>query len=286
MRKHPGQPLAAARAARKAYAKVAGRQAEVNAKKGRNGRRLGWSSSGISHRIGNGMRLAGIGAKVACRVWLAKHLGRVKRAVRSGLRRVGRRIGKWTIDALGQRQQEMSIGRRIALTLTALLVAWPIARLLTGEPVRQTVTPADVHAPVADSVDSPGTVAQEGQAMAAESTRAVLGQMLLSKAEEMSQAAAGYTPNGMIQWVEDMGQLGDALREIARAVASIQAGADGLPLHPAVKDSIGAVVAVLHSAGGAADQIRSTVEATHRIELERLRNGRPNEHLWDVRANQ
>lgn len=270
-------PRAAAKAARNAYGRTAEKQANAR------GKRRWWSPARITGRIGRRVRLAGVTARVAAQVAIARAVGRVKQAIVSRAHRAGKRLGDWIINTLGEHQQLMK-SRGGWLLLAAALTAWPVARVLTGHPIRQTVTPTDVHPDVADTTDDPGHTTdstQKGNAM----PNPVLGQALLARAQEMKGLAATYEPDAMLTWGADMQLWAQALQEIAEVAAALARGADKLPIHPAVRAATSAVVAVQVAAAKAQDQVVDNFEKIHKVQLDNVRNPAPGAEKWDVRVN-
>lgn len=103
---------------------------------------------------------------------------------------------------------------------------------------------------------------------------------------QMAAAAAAYEPDGMLAWGRDVRALEGVLSNVAQVLRALQAGADGLPLDPAVKDSLGSVAGLQHACATAAGEIHATWRGVHAEDLARLEAPRPAEALWDVRANQ
>ncbi|GAB3251302.1 hypothetical protein [Kineosporia babensis] len=109
---------------------------------------------------------------------------------------------------------------------------------------------------------------------------------LKSKADEMAALASTYAPEGMVQWGEDMAGLEEVLASVASVLQVLQAGTDRLPIDPAVRNAIEPVIACQMSTAATAGEIRNVFEVVHEKELERLRNPRPNEAMWDTVNNQ
>jgi hypothetical protein len=273
-------PVAAAKAARTAYKKQTRKQQRAAVK--RHGR---WSLAGIglrlTGRISRGVRIAGVTARVAVQVALAKTIGRIKEAVAARLRKAGKRLGNWVINTLADHRQLVQ-SKAGWLLLVSAFAAWPIARLLTGRPLRQTITPADVHPPIADSVDDPGHATQEGPSVM---PNPVLGQALLAKAQEMLALTASYDPEGMLTWGADMKLWGEALGVIAQVAQALSQGADELPVHPAVRSAMASVIAVQTSTARAQEQVVDSFERVHQVQLDNLRNPQQGAEKWDVRVN-
>jgi hypothetical protein len=123
-----------------------------------------------------------------------------------------------------------------------------------------------------------------GQVMAV--TGSSLGLMLEQHAQEMRAVAARYEPAGMVQWGADMRHLPLVLHEVAQAIAVLQSHSQHLPIEPPVRDALGSVVRLLHRCGEAADEIHTTFRRVHAKDLARHETPRPNEQMWDRRANQ
>jgi hypothetical protein len=143
-----------------------------------------------------------------------------------------------------------------------------------------------------------GTQVQDGPVMAATQTvRAAdggtmsrtgtsLGRVLEDLSGQMASASARYTPAGMLAWERDIQALAAVMENVAGSVSALQAGAEGMPVDPAVRDALGSVVRLLTACTGAAGEIHSTFRAVHAQDLSRHEAPRPAEEMWDRGANQ
>ncbi|GLY32082.1 hypothetical protein [Kineosporia sp. NBRC 101731] len=139
--------------------------------------------------------------------------------------------------------------------------------------------------PVRDTVNQgPGPALNETERSTAAMSAFAL--QLKAKADEMVSLASSYTPEGMVQWGEDMAGLEEVLASVASVIQVLQQGTDQLPIDPAVRNAIEPVISCQMSTASTAGEIRNVFEIVHAAELERLRNPRPNEAMWDTVNNQ
>ena len=106
-------------------------------------------------------------------------------------------------------------------------------------------------------------------------------------AEEVQAGFAGFDPHNVADMegmFQDMPDFFDQFTTGIRTLAS--RFGEQLPVDPRVAEAIMEVGATL---SGLADHCREThklFEQAHETELERLRNPRPQEKIWDVQNNQ
>lgn len=107
----------------------------------------------------------------------------------------------------------------------------------------------------------------------------------LELSEEYLSASRRHLPEGMLQVLADAYLQAQETANFSAAMKARYAQAQELPLAPAIKDMYAAVAQAQTAVAEAAGQIAPVIERIHERELDRLRNPRDGEELWDVRAN-
>ena len=190
------------------------------------------------------------------------------------------RWGRWAVQAVQARRT----GRPIPPTPTKN------GRRLLAQRLAAAQQDDAGHPPVGDQVNEPpahlGRVAPRASDVRGAQQMSKLGLFLEDLSGQMAAAAAMYTPEGMLEWGQDMAMLETVLTNVAAVLEALEKGANDLPIEPTVRGTIGTVASLQHACADAADDIHSTFRAVHADELARLENPRPAEHKWDLGANQ
>jgi hypothetical protein len=302
-------------------AAAAGQAKLGKASHGLAGSRAGKAASGAGRRVASGARSVAGKAKRAGQVTRAGLAGarsakggtprQIAAAARRAVARKQAQLAKQSGQPLtpGQKFRRKVIARALGTTAGVGVKTWrggrktgkwgawavraahakfkglPIPPAPGRTPPPQPVDP-DEHPPVAATVEEPSSTRPLTIRPTSEGGAAVLGNRLEELSNDMIAAATGYAPDGMLEWGRDMAHLETILGNVAQMIRTLEQGAQGHPVNPAVIATIGAVAALQQSCSSAAGDIHSTFRALHAAELERLENPRPNEHMWDARANQ
>lgn len=108
----------------------------------------------------------------------------------------------------------------------------------------------------------------------------------VESAADMRASAVAYFPPGMERYIDDLKRLPEALELIAEAFKiTAQRAPDEFPLDPRIGEALAAIHGGIVAARSASEGIGELAEKMHEKDLERLRNPRRNEQLWDYRAN-
>ncbi|MEU0493451.1 hypothetical protein ABZ249_29855 [Nocardiopsis sp. NPDC006139] len=107
-------------------------------------------------------------------------------------------------------------------------------------------------------------------------------------AHELANALSAYNEEGMLDYVEGLDALPQALDVVANGINNLAVSAlQEQPLDPRISDFIAGIAAGQANIGLAAAHLRPMVEDLHRDDLVRLREDvRPNGHKWDHAHNQ
>lgn len=112
------------------------------------------------------------------------------------------------------------------------------------------------------------------------------GHHFIAPAMEMARIAANYDPKGMLQVGEDFTGLEEALRLHAEAMKATVENAHGKqPLDPQIIEIMRQIHHLQIKAADLAQELRPAFEKLHHVDLERLRNPRTGERMWDVASN-
>lgn len=109
---------------------------------------------------------------------------------------------------------------------------------------------------------------------------------LLAASEDFLAAAMRDAPSGMLEVVTDAHAFPIVLENLAKAMKVRYDKAQDQPFHPAIKELYEAVHKASVAVQKTAEDIGPLIEGIHRDALDRLRNPRANEQMWDVSANQ
>jgi hypothetical protein len=285
------------------------------------GSRAGKAASGAGRRVASGARSVAGKAKRAGQVTRAGLAGarsakggtprQIAAAARRAVARKQAQLAKQTGQPLtpGQKFRRKAIARALGTTAGVTTKGWRGARKtgawgawvvraghakFHGRPIpvppgrKPPPEPVDptAHPPVGATVEEPRNTRPLTIRPTSEGGAAVLGNRLEELSNDMTTAATGYTPDGMLQWERDIKRLPAMLANVAQCLRAIESGAGNLPVNPAVIATLGSVAALQMSCSSAAADIHATFRAVHAAELERLENPRTNEHMWDAKANQ
>ncbi len=103
-------------------------------------------------------------------------------------------------------------------------------------------------------------------------------------AAQMRACMAAYTPESMMEVLDDMRRLPDAFRDIAEVLRILGERAHGeMPLHPAAVEHIDNCHRAAGTLAAHVEQIAPAVLTLHQDDIRRHEAPRRNEHMWDVR---
>src|SRR5207342_502791 len=101
-----------------------------------------------------------------------------------------------------------------------------------------------------------------------------------------ARAAAAYEPTAMLQVGHDFAALPEALQLVAEAMKITTEKADGQqPLDPQIIELMRGIYQLTQKAAEMAAELGPAFEQLHQVDLERHRNPRPGEAMWDQAAN-
>jgi hypothetical protein len=109
---------------------------------------------------------------------------------------------------------------------------------------------------------------------------------LLAASEDFLAAAQRAQPDGMLEVVADAHAFPEVLGNLAQAMQVRYSKAQMMPFHAVIKDLYQAVHGASVAVQQTAEDIGPLIERIHRDDLDRLRNPRTNEQMWDASANQ
>lgn len=110
---------------------------------------------------------------------------------------------------------------------------------------------------------------------------------LLELSEQMIAVASRHEPVGMLEVVRGYHALPEIMENVARALRiSQQKAQERYPVSTSVLDTLTAMHNAQMAVARVAADVGPAIEGKHKDELDRLRNPRPGEAMWDVRANQ
>ncbi|HET6213322.1 MAG TPA: hypothetical protein VFE14_10665 [Micromonosporaceae bacterium] len=146
----------------------------------------------------------------------------------------------------------------------------------TAEP-STTLTPAAKPAPTAAPPGATTPAPTGGSPVSA--------RQLIALSEDMLAAALRDQPDGMIAVSHDAHLIPQVIENIAMAMKIRYDRAQTHPLHPSIQAMYAAVHKAQLAVLGASREIGPAIERIHKHELDRLRQPRRNEQMWDVQAN-
>lgn len=169
--------------------------------------------------------------------------------------------------------------------------AWAVSKLRGRRPEIE----AEPEPPIADTVNRPEQPGQsahrEDPTMSSSDRRNKQGDRALpafiEAANEFAEALRSYTPpddaGGMMEFLDDVEQLPDALAEVADGwrVMAEHAGSDW-PLNQHISEMIAAIAKVQDQMAGDAQEIGPAIRVLHVHDVERHEEPRPGEHTWNV----
>lgn len=106
-------------------------------------------------------------------------------------------------------------------------------------------------------------------------------------AEEVQSGFGNFSPENVLDMegmFEDLPEFFEAFRDGVRTLGT--RFGEQLPIDPKVAEAIMEVGATLSGLADHCREMRQLFETAHATELERLRNPRPQEKIWDVSQNQ
>jgi len=108
---------------------------------------------------------------------------------------------------------------------------------------------------------------------------------LLAISEDFLAAAARNQPEGMLQVTAEAHLLPQVMENFVKAMKIRFDRAQEYPLHPSIKDMYGLVHRAQVAVQQAAEEIGPAIEKIHEKELDRLRNPRVGEAMFDTSRN-
>lgn len=108
---------------------------------------------------------------------------------------------------------------------------------------------------------------------------------LLAVSEDFLAAARRNVPEGMLQQTAEAHMLPEILGNVHQSMLALYARAQDQPLHPSIKDMYEAVRKAQWAVVEATEEIGPAIERIHEKELDRLRNPRVGEEMWDTARN-
>lgn len=105
--------------------------------------------------------------------------------------------------------------------------------------------------------------------------------------EEVVSALGRFDPSNLDELEGVFPDLKELFEGLAAGIKGLSAKfGDDLPVKPHVAEAIGELGAALAGLGDAAEEAHSLFLTAHEDEINRIRNPRPNERIWDTTANQ
>jgi hypothetical protein len=155
------------------------------------------------------------------------------------------------------------------------------AKAASAQPAIDTTEPeigGTIRRPAGATTFSPSTTTQGATDMS--------GHHFTAAAVEMARAASAYEPTAMLQVGQDFASLPDALQLVAEAMKITTEKADGpYPLDPQIIELMRGIYQLTQKAAEMAGELAPAFENLHHVDLERHRNPRPGEEMWDIAAN-
>lgn len=110
---------------------------------------------------------------------------------------------------------------------------------------------------------------------------------IIEASREMVGAAMNYTPEGMMQVGNDMASFPEVIRNVANAIQGMtrQVQAGETPMNPAIVDMLKALHGQLIKTAHGAEDLKPAFENLHQVEINRIRNPRQGEEMWDITHN-
>jgi hypothetical protein len=171
--------------------------------------------------------------------------------------------------------------KRMRATWSRRRAARAAAEAAAAQPTVDTVAPeivGTVRRPASAGTFAPSTTTQGATAMS--------GHHFTASAMEMARAAAAYEPTAMLQVGQDFASLPEALQLVAEAMKITTEKADGpYPLDPQIIELMRGIYQLTQKAAEMAGELAPAFENLHHVDLERHRNPRAGEEMWDIAAN-
>jgi len=235
----------------------------------------------------NGQRFGGGGKSAALKAAVVKA---AREKAPAAVKAMGRGVQKtWTADRSRKARGAVADGikaavpalwtavrrRSLRAALTRLREAWTRRRKARAERVPKEVT---------DSVR--GTTAPSTEPTSSTQGITMPGHHFVAPAEQMAAAAAQYDPQGMLQVGQDFIGLEEALRLVAEALKVTVENANAKqPLDPQIVQMMEQVYMLQIRAAEMASELKPAFEKLHLPDLERHRNPRTGERMWDIASN-
>lgn len=110
---------------------------------------------------------------------------------------------------------------------------------------------------------------------------------IIEASREMVGAAIMYNPEGMMQIGNDFASFPEVITNVANAIQGMtrQVQEGETPMHASIVDSLRAIHQQLIQTAHAAEDLRPAFENLHAVDIQRIRNPRPGEQMWDLSAN-
>lgn len=110
---------------------------------------------------------------------------------------------------------------------------------------------------------------------------------IIEASREMVGAAMMYNPEGMMQIGNDMASFPEVIRNVASALQGMtrQVQDGETPMHPAIVDKLKALHAELIKVAHEAEDLKPAFENLHNVDINRIRNPRKGEEMWDLSSN-
>jgi len=110
---------------------------------------------------------------------------------------------------------------------------------------------------------------------------------IIEASREMVGASMMYNPEGMMQIGNDMASFPEIIRNLANALRGMTSQVqDGeTPMHPAIVDKLKSLHAELIQTAQSAEDLKPAFENLHNVDINRIRNPRQGEELWDIAQN-
>lgn len=110
---------------------------------------------------------------------------------------------------------------------------------------------------------------------------------IIEASREMVGASMMYTPEGMMQIGNDMASFPEVIRNVANALQGMTAQVQNgeTPMHPAIVDQLKSLHQQLIQVAASAEDLKPAFENLHNVDINRIRNPRAGEEMWDLTKN-
>lgn len=208
---------------------------------------------------------------------VATALGAATRvATRNGWRLLGRWFRKWVLRRKPKKKRKTSKKAADQKQVAPIVDrGTPTAQQNTVQPVNPQAAPGEPITPGENTTPKENTMST---ADTPSGTREMAGRMWAN--------VDSWTPRGMETVVQEFHDLPQALDYMRATVGTLMdKSMKNFPVDPAIAQQIGKVVECLATASAMSSRIPEAVETIHKAELDRLRNPRAGEAMWDLSAN-